>query len=105
MAFEFGPSLIPLSAVGMIFNFTGNHLLQYIHAVMRRKIFYPCHTVTSIQLLASGEIMTTSTRKDVKIVLKEGGGGGSTGSYETIVQGETKVVFKSKAIVVSHGGR
>ena len=48
MAFEFGPSCIPLCAVGMIFNFTGNHLLQYIHAVMRRKIFYPCHTVTSV---------------------------------------------------------
>lgn len=31
MAFEFGPSCIPLSAVGMIFNFTGNHLLAYIH--------------------------------------------------------------------------
>jgi hypothetical protein len=27
MAFEFGPSCIPLCAVGMIFNFTGNHLL------------------------------------------------------------------------------
>lgn len=27
MAFEFGPSLIPLSAVGMIFNFAGNNLL------------------------------------------------------------------------------
>jgi len=45
MAFEFGHSLIPLSAVGMIFNFTGNSLLHYIHSVLRRKIFYPCHTV------------------------------------------------------------
>jgi len=55
MSFEYGPSCIPLSAVGMIFNFTGNHLLQYIHAVMRRKIFYPCHTVTSVQLMPNGE--------------------------------------------------
>jgi len=31
MAFEFGQNCIPLSAIGMIFNFTGNHLLQYIH--------------------------------------------------------------------------
>jgi hypothetical protein len=31
MSFEFGPSCIPLSAVGMIMNFAGNHLLHYIH--------------------------------------------------------------------------
>lgn len=49
--------------------------------------------------------MTTATRKDVQIVLKDGGGGGGTGSFETIVKSETKVTFKSKAVVVSHGGR
>ena len=31
MSFEFGPSCIPLSTVGMILNYTGNHLLHYIH--------------------------------------------------------------------------
>jgi hypothetical protein len=30
MALEFGPSCIPLSAVGMILNYTGNHLLHYV---------------------------------------------------------------------------
>lgn len=30
MSFEFGPSCIPLSGVGMILNFAGNHLLHYI---------------------------------------------------------------------------
>lgn len=65
MSFEFGPSCIPLSAVGMIFNFTGNHLLQFIHAVMRRKIFFPCHTVTQVQMMPSGEILTTAIRKEV----------------------------------------
>lgn len=48
MVFEFGPAIIPLSAVGMIFNYTGNHLLHYIHTVMKRRIFYPCHIVTSV---------------------------------------------------------
>lgn len=33
MAFEFGPSCIPLCGVGMILNFAGNHLLHYIHTV------------------------------------------------------------------------
>jgi hypothetical protein len=31
MAFEFGPSCIPLSAMGMILNFAGNHLLHFVH--------------------------------------------------------------------------
>lgn len=31
MSFEFGPSCIPLSAMGMILNYTGNHLLHYTH--------------------------------------------------------------------------
>ncbi len=67
MAFEFGPAIIPLSAVGMIFNYTGNHLLHYIHTVMKRRIFYPCHTVTSVQMLQTGEILTHCTKQEVKI--------------------------------------
>lgn len=31
MAFEFGQQIIPLSAVGTIMNYTGNHLLHYIY--------------------------------------------------------------------------
>ena len=31
MSFEFGPSCMPLATVGMILNYTGNHLLHYIH--------------------------------------------------------------------------
>ena len=48
MSFEYGPSCIPLSAVGMILNYTGNHLLHYIYHTMGRKIFYPMHKVTNI---------------------------------------------------------
>lgn len=61
MAFEFGPSCIPLNAVGMILNFTGNHLLHYIHTIHRRKVFFPMHKVQSISLLPGGEIATTAT--------------------------------------------
>lgn len=105
MSFEFGPSIIPLSAVGMIFNYTGNHLLQFIHAVYKRKIFYPCHTVTSVQMMPTGDIITTAIRKEVQIQLKEGGGGGGTGKFEIITKSETTVQFKSKAVVISHGGK
>lgn len=91
MAFEFGPSCIPLSAVGMIMNFAGNHLLHYIHSQLKRKVFYPLHKVTSIQLLPNGDIVTTATRKEAKIVLKEGGGGGGTGSFAVIYTGDVQV--------------
>ena len=58
MSFEYGKSIIPLSAVGMVLNFAGNHLLHYIHTVMRRRVFFPCHKVTQVQLLPTGEILT-----------------------------------------------
>lgn len=38
---------------------------------MRRKIFFPCHSVTSVELQPNGEILTTATRKDVEIKLKQ----------------------------------
>jgi len=67
MAFEFGPACIPLSAVGMILNFAGNHLLHYIHTIHRRKIFFPMHKVTSISLMQNGEILTTALRTHFSI--------------------------------------
>ena len=51
MSFEFGPSCIPLSTVGMILNYTGNHLLHFCHSVLGKRIFYPCHRVVSVQLM------------------------------------------------------
>ena len=50
-------------------NYTGNHLLHYIHTVMGRRIFFPCHRVVSIQLMQNGDIITTAMRKEISIVL------------------------------------
>lgn len=72
---------------------------------MRKKVFYPCHTVTSVQLLPNGEIMTTATKKEVRIVVADGTGGGGTGSFQVLSKGETQVQFRSKAVVINHGGR
>lgn len=68
LAFEYGPSCIPLNAVGMILNFTGNHLLHYIYTVFRRRIFFPMHKVTAINLLNNGEIVTTAIRTEYSIL-------------------------------------
>ena len=72
MSFEFGPSCIPLSAVGMILNYTGNHLLHFIHSVLGRRIFYPAHRVVSVQLMQNGDIITTAMRKEISIILNDG---------------------------------
>ena len=40
-AMEFGQAIMPLSAVGMLLNYAGNHLLHYIGQVMHKKVFYP----------------------------------------------------------------
>lgn len=41
-------SIIPLSIIGMLLNYVGNHLLEYMSQNWNQKVFYPCHTVTSV---------------------------------------------------------
>lgn len=60
---EYGSFIVPLSMVGMFMNFCGNYILHYIHSVLKKKIFYPCHKVISIQLLGNGEVNTLAIRK------------------------------------------
>lgn len=69
MACEFGPNSIPLTAIGMLMNYAGNHLLKFIDSVYGKKIFFPLHKVVSVHLLANGEILTTAIKKEVSIIL------------------------------------
>jgi hypothetical protein len=102
MAFEFGQQIIPLNAVGMILNYSGNHLLHYIGTVMHKKIFFPMTTVQSVILMSNGDVVTSAMRKKVEIrpFVKEDG----QNDYEVITVQEIPVTFRSKAIVMSHGG-
>jgi hypothetical protein len=79
-------------------NYAGNHILHYIGTVLKRKIFHPLHKVISIQLLASGEILTTCKRTDC--IIKRN----ASGSNMRISEQEVTVSFRSKAIVLSNGG-
>jgi len=45
---DFAGNIAPLSVIGMFLNYAGNHILHYIHTVMKRKIFFPSHRVTGI---------------------------------------------------------
>jgi hypothetical protein len=45
---QYGPNIVSLSLIGMLMNYTGNHLLAYIYNSFKKKIFFPMHKVTSI---------------------------------------------------------
>jgi hypothetical protein len=61
---QFGSNIVPLSMVGMMMNYTGNHLLNHIFTQYKKKIFYPLHKVISVKLLENGEILTVAKRTD-----------------------------------------
>ena len=78
-------------------NYAGNHLLHHIATVLKRKIFHPMHKVVSIQLLANGEIITTTKRTDCLIKKNSQG-------HTIFSDQESTVTFRSRAIVLSNGG-
>lgn len=65
----YGASIVPLSLVGLYMNYAGNHLLHYIYQTYKQKVFHHGHKVVGIQLLATGEVLTSAIRK-VTIVKK-----------------------------------
>jgi|TARA_B110000285_G_scaffold115716_1_gene131107 predicted oxidoreductase len=95
---EFGGNVAPLSVVGMFLNYTGNHILHYISTVMRRKVFYPSHRVTGIQLLQNGEVLVSTVRKQCVVTKNEKNG------HTVFSEQETQVSFRAKAVVVGNGG-
>jgi hypothetical protein len=71
---EFGSQIVPLSVIGMFLNYAGNHILHFIYTMMKRKVFFPNHRVTNIQLLANGEIITTAIKKQCVVKKNESNG-------------------------------
>ena len=96
---EYGQNIVPLSVVGMFMNYTGNHILHYISTVMKRKVFYPSHRVTGIQLLISGEVLISTIKTQMMVKKNENNG------HIVISEQEQAVQFRSKAVVISNGGR
>jgi hypothetical protein len=58
----YGPSIVPLSLVGLYMDYAGNHLLHYIYQTYKQKIFHHGHKVVGIQLLPTGEVLTTAIK-------------------------------------------
>lgn len=61
---KFNKNVLPLSIVGHLLNYVGNHLLSYAFQTQRKKIFYPRHKALSVQLMANGDIMTKVMKTD-----------------------------------------
>ena len=59
---DFGKNTAPLAVIGHFLNYSGNHLLSFIHQTTKKKIFYPLHKAVSIQLMSNGEILTKVKR-------------------------------------------
>jgi hypothetical protein len=86
----------------MILNYAGNHLLHYITTVMHKRVFYPMTRVTSVTLMTNGDIVTNAIRKQVEIKIITNNQGRL--DYRVVPLSETTVTFRSKAVVISHGG-
>ena len=82
----------------MFLNYAGNHILHYIQTVMKRKVFYPSHRVTGIQLLQNGEVLVSAVKKQCMVTKND-----KTGNI-VFAEQEQQVSFRSKAVVISNGG-
>lgn len=82
---DFAHARIPLSMVGILQNYVGNHLLNHIYETTGKRVFHPFRKVLSIQLQPNGEYLIKVLKLDFN-------------SDEQEI-----VYFKSKAILKNPG--
>lgn len=61
-------NIAPLSLVGHLLNYVGNHLLHYAYKTTGRRIYMPMHKALSIHLMGNGEIMTQVLKTEFTIM-------------------------------------
>lgn len=66
---------------------------------MRKKIFFPCHKVTKIQLMQNGDVVTHAVKRVFSIKMNSADGTVTFGA-----ESKQNVTFRSKAVIVSNGG-
>ena len=57
-------SIVPLSLVGHLLNYVGNHLLYHAYKSTGKRIYMPKHKALSVQLMGNGEIVTQVLKTD-----------------------------------------
>ena len=93
-------NIVPLSLVGHLLNYVGNHLLHYAYKSTGKRIYMPKHRAMSIHLMGNGEIVTQVLKTDFTIIPDP------TKSPPTfqVVEGKQSIVyFRSKAVVIAGG--
>ena len=91
-------SIVPLSLVGHLLNYVGNHLLYYAYKSTGKKIYMPKQKALSIHLMGNGEIVTQVLKTDFSIE--------PDGQSFKVVEGkQTIVYYRSKAVVIAGGAR
>ena len=65
---QLSKNIVPLSLVGHLLNFVGNHLLHYVFKSTGQRIYMPMHKALSVHLMGNGEIMTQVLKTEFKIL-------------------------------------
>jgi len=61
-------NIVPLSLVGHLLNYVGNHLLHYAFKSAGKRIYMPLHKALSVHLMGNGEIMTQVLKTEFSIL-------------------------------------
>ena len=91
-------SIVPLSLVGHLLNYVGNHLLHYAFKSSGKKIYMPKHKALSIHLMGNGDIVTQVLKTEFTIQPDEQ-------SFKVVEGKQSIVYYRSKAVVIAGGAR
>ena len=92
--------IVPLSLVGHLLNYVGNHLLHYAFKSTGKRIYMPKHKALSIHLMGNGDIVTQVLKTDFQILTDTST---SPPSFKVVEGQQTIVYFRSKAVVIAGG--
>lgn len=93
-------NIVPLSLVGHLLNYVGNHLLQHAYKSAGKRIYMPQHKALSIQLMGNGDIMTQVLKTDFTILPDTQA---DPPTFKVIEGKQSIVYFRSKAVVITSG--
>ena len=91
-------NIVPLSLVGHLLNYVGNHLLQYAYKSSGKRIYMPMHKALSVHLMGNGEILTQVLKTEFTVLPDV-----DKPTFKIIEGKQSIVYFRSKAVVIAGG--
>ena len=95
-------NIVPLSLVGHLLNYVGNHLLHYTYKNAGKRIYLPMHKAMSIHLMGNGEIMTQVLKTEFAILPDHSV---NPPSFQVRRGSQQIIYFRSKAVVIAGGAK